>query len=228
MKKEELVCDVFSDPFPHMIVRNYYNDDELKLLWQELDFYTHPGKLLNAENFGGIVGKTNSSAVILDQVYRDYSDISDGYINGQPNFRSLSSILTLNRKLFESGVLDALAKAHGCMSIINKTNWDTVKVRYYHNGEYYKSHTDKSMPFLAFYYAHKEPKKYTGGEVFFPEYDYEYACDNNSIIVFPGWVEHGVKEVTIENSDYYDGYGRYCISTFFGCKPQSDNENIKL
>ena len=36
------------------------------------------------------------------------------------------------------------------------------------------------------------------------------------MIIFPGWVEHGVTEVSIDNSDYYDGYGRYCISNFFG------------
>ena len=33
----------------------------------------------------------------------------------------------------------------------------------------------------------------------------------------PGWVKHGVNEVKIEDSNYYDGYGRYCISNFFTC-----------
>ena len=101
---------------------------------------------------------------------------------------------------------------------MNQSNWDSVKVRYYHDGEYYDAHTDKSMQFLAFYYINKEPKKYTGGEVYFPKYDYEYGCDNNSIIVFPGWVKHGVKKVSIEDSAYDEGYGRYAITTFFGSK----------
>ena len=38
------------------------------------------------------------------------------------------------------------------------------------------------------------------------------------MIIFPGWVEHGVDEVKIEDSDYYDGYGRYSITSFFGNK----------
>ena len=38
------------------------------------------------------------------------------------------------------------------------------------------------------------------------------------IIIFPGWVEHGVSKITINDSDYYDGYGRYSITSFFGCK----------
>ena len=215
---EELVCNNYDTPFPHMIIKNFFNEEELELIWQELDFYTHPGKLLKAENFGGIVGYTNSSAIILDQIYRNYSKVTNETINGNPNFRPISNILTLNRKLFESGVLDALADVHDSVSLVNQSNWDSVKVRYYHNGEYYDAHTDKAMQFLAFYYINKEPKKYTGGEVYFPKYDYEYGCDSNSIIVFPGWVEHGVRKVTIENSDYFDGWGRYCISSFFGCK----------
>ena len=36
------------------------------------------------------------------------------------------------------------------------------------------------------------------------------------MVIFPGWVEHGVRKVTIKDSDYFDGWGRYCISSFFG------------
>ena len=74
------------------------------------------------------------------------------------------------------------------------------------------------MPFLAFSYFYKEPKKFSGGELIFPKYDYQLTCKNNSIILFPGWVEHAVNEVKIENSDYYDGWGRYSITSFFGNK----------
>ena len=56
---EELICDTYEAPFPHIIVKNFFNEEELKLIWQELEFYSHPGKLLKAENFGGIVGYTN-------------------------------------------------------------------------------------------------------------------------------------------------------------------------
>ena len=70
----------------------------------------------------------------------------------------------------------------------------------------------------AFSYFNKEPKKFSGGELYFPKYKYKYGCENNSMIIFPGWVEHGVSEVKIKNSDYYDGYGRYSITNFFGNK----------
>ena len=214
--EEHLECDVYKEPFPHLIVKNFYNEEELELIWEELKFYTHPGKLYDAKDFGGIVDNTNSKAIILDQLYRNYSHKQSENVNGNPNYRLMSNILTVTRKIFNSGILEVFSNIHGCCSIAKFANWDATKVRYYHNGEYYEPHTDKSMQFLAFYYIHKEPKKFSGGEVYFPQYNYEYSCDNNSLIMFPGWVEHGVKEVKIEDSDYYDGWGRYAITTFFG------------
>ena len=211
---QKLVCNAFEKPFPHLIVDNFYDDKELELIWEELKFYTKPGKLLEAKDFGGIVNKTNSHAIALDSVYMDDK------VNGV-NYRNLSNILTVNRKLFTSGVLDAFAKIHECCWIAPMSNFDITKVRYYHNKEYYEAHADISFQFLAFSYFYKEPKKFTGGELFFPRHNYELTSENNSIIIFPGWVTHGVKEVKIEDSAYYDGWGRYAITNFF------TNENLK-
>ena len=208
--KERLEAELYVEPFPLMVVSNFYNDMELTLIWQELEFYTAPNKLLEAENYGGVVGYTNAKALHLDQIYRNNENE-----NGV-NYRNISNILTVNRKLFNCGVLDKFSELHGCCSIANGTNWDTTKVRYYHNGEYYDPHTDKSTQFLGFSYFYREPKKFKGGDLEFPKYDFKIPCENNSMVVFPGWVEHGVRKVKIEDSDYYDGWGRYAITSFFG------------
>ena len=129
---------------------------------------------------------------------------------------NISNILTVNRKVFASGILKTYASIHECCNL--QYNSDITKVRYYHDGEYYEPHADKPFQFLAFSYFYKKPKKFTGGELFFPEYDYELTCDDNSLIMFPGWVEHGVKKVSIKDSDYYEGNGRYCISSFINNK----------
>jgi len=42
------------------------------------------------------------------------------------------------------------------------------------------------------------------------------------MIIFPGWVEHGVKTVKISDSKYFEGYGRYAITSFFGSKARDD------
>ena len=211
---ENIQCDVYEKPFPHMILEDFYNEEELELIWEELKFYTKPGKLLEAKDFGGVVDKTNSHAISLDTLYRNYIRKD----NSKVNYRSISNILTVNRKIFTSGILDVFAKIHDCCGIAPLSNHDITKVRYYHNGEYYEPHTDKSVQFLSFSYFYKEPKKFKGGELYFPKYDYEYECNNNFMIIFPGWVEHGVSKVKINDSEYYDGHGRYAITSFFGSK----------
>ena len=208
--EEKLFCDVFEKPFPHLIAHNFYNDEELELIWEELKFYTKPGKFFTPREFGGIPESTTHGAIQLEGIYRDDSNIPNGL-----NYRPISNILTVNRKVFNSGVLDAFAKTHESCSIAPKCDHDITKVRYYHDGEAYDAHTDSSFQFLAFSYFYKEPRKFTGGELFFPRHNYELTCENNSTIIFPGWVTHGVKEVKIEDSAYYDGWGRYAITSFF-------------
>ena len=211
--KEQLEAEIYCEPFPLMVVNNFYNQQELDLIWKELDFYTAPNKLVSAENYGGVVGYTNAKALVLDDLYRNYESNEKGV-----DYRKISNILTVNRKLFECGVLDTFANIHGCVSIANKTNHDITKVRYYHDGEYYDPHTDKSTMFLAFSYFYREPKKFVGGDLEFPKYDFKLPCTNNSMVIFPGWVEHGVRKVKIKDSDYYDGWGRYSITSFFSCR----------
>ena len=38
--KEQLEAVIYCDPFPLMVVNNFYNEEELALIWKELDFYT--------------------------------------------------------------------------------------------------------------------------------------------------------------------------------------------
>ena len=193
---------LFDDPFPHLIAKNFYDESELKLIWEELDFYTKDGKLFNAKDYGGVVDKTNSKAILLDEVY-------------QEKYRNISNILTVNRKLFNDKILEKFSSIHDCCSIAKFSNYDITKVRYYHNDEYYEPHIDRKFQFLGFSYFYREPKKFKGGELIFPKYDYSFQCENNSLIMMPGWVEHGVSKVSIYNSDYFEGYGRYAITSFF-------------
>jgi len=193
---------LFDIPFPHLVAKNLYDESELKLIWEELDFYTKDGKLFDAKDYGGIVDKTNSKAILLDEVYRK-------------KYRNLSNILTVNRKMFDKKILEAFASIDDSCYIAKFVNWDITKVRYYHNNSFYKPHIDRTFQFLGFSYFFREPKKFKGGELFFPKYDYSHKCENNSLIMMPGWVEHGVTKVTIHDSDYFDGYGRYAITSFF-------------
>ena len=96
MEKERIEATFNEYPFPHVIIENFYNEEELKLIWQELEFYTHPNKLVPAKDYGGIVGSTNALALQLDTIYSKR--------------RELSNILTVNRKLFDKELIDSLSE----------------------------------------------------------------------------------------------------------------------
>tara|TARA_B100000424_G_C22854364_1_gene455502 strand:+ start:37 stop:654 length:618 start_codon:yes stop_codon:yes gene_type:complete len=204
---QNISADAYIEPFPHIVFHDFYTDEELDLIWEELKFYTRPNKLFDVEDYMGVVGYTKAKALHLDSVYTGKN-------------RVLSNILEVTRKVFDKEILETFSKLDDCCSFAKFTNYDHTKVRYYHNGDYYKPHTDTYFEFLAFSYFYKEPKRFDGGNLIFPKYDYEFNCEHNSIIMMPAWVEHGVSEVTIKDSDYYDGYGRYAITHFFGCKQQ--------
>jgi len=201
---QNISADAFIEPFPHMVFHNFYTNEELELIWEELKFYTKPNKLLDVEEYQGVVGYTKAKALQLDVVYKEN--------------RFLSNILEVSRKVFDDQILEPFSKISDCCTLAKNANYDHTKVRYYHNGDCYKPHTDSYFEFLAFSYFYKEPKRFEGGNLIFPKYDYEFSCDHNSLIIMPAWVEHGVSEVSIKDSDYYEGYGRYAITHFFGCK----------
>ena len=135
---EQIQADAYETPFPHLILHNFYNDEELKLIWEELDFYTKPNKLLDVKEYLGVVDKTNAKAIYLDVVY-------------PKKFRKLSNILTVNRKIFEPQVLEPFSKLHDCCLHSMQSNYDHTKVRYYHDGDFYEPHTDNFFDFLAYY-----------------------------------------------------------------------------
>ena len=95
-----------------------------------------------------------------------------------------------------------------------------VKARYYADGEYYKPHTDYRSSYVIFTYFNKQPKKYTGGELYFPQYgNYHFKCEHNTLILAPAYVKHSVKKVNIEQEDYNNNFGRYAITYFIGMTP---------
>lgn len=192
-----------SEPFPHLIVDEVYEDHELELIWEEFKFFNKPGKLQPPERYGGVMGRTNAKAIAL-------SDIFSG------RKRCMSNILNLERPLMERLIpyLKAWRDSHYSIKHIPSPERTYTKLRYYYDGEGYGTHVDKPFAYIIFSYFYKEPKKFTGGQLFFEDFDYEFPCNNNSLIVIPPYVAHGVRTVNIDENDYYAGNGRYAITTF--------------
>jgi len=143
-------------------------------------------------------------AIELDEIYNKH--------------RHISNILTLNRKFFDKNIIEELSKIHPFMKGLLMLNKDFTKVKYYEDGDYYKSHRDNAR-FTSLTYLYKEPKSFTGGDLYFEEFDYTIPIQNNILILFTGCLLHASTDLKM-NEDKKNiecsGYGKYTITNFMG------------
>lgn len=199
-------------PFPYLIIEDFYDEEELGRVWRELDFLLDGDKLMGPEDTGaasysdGTPAKQNRG-LFLDNLYTN---------------RSISNILTVNRKLMKSGIMQEISKHSLLFKGLPDCNGDDTLVSYYENKDHYAQHRD-IYNFTSLHWFFKEPKKFTGGDLSFHEFDVEIPCENNKMILFPSSIHHGVSEVKMEDSDVGKGLGRFCISQFFFIDPREED-----
>tara|TARA_B100000287_G_scaffold250070_1_gene235051 strand:+ start:8476 stop:9126 length:651 start_codon:yes stop_codon:yes gene_type:complete len=192
------------DPFPLIVIDDHYNEEQLDLIWKEIDYFTHPSRMISSEASDQKLddsakdpdtGKTlkNNYVVWLDDMFQD---------------REHSNIL-------RNVVVDPKI-------LINHGHWyfncRTVEkyytqLLYYQNGNEYRPHFDVSV-YTSLTWLYKEPKAFTGGDLIFPEFDMKIELEYNRTIVFPGPLLHQATPIDMEGSEL-NGLGRYCISQFF-------------
>jgi len=192
----------YDEPVPHIIVNNLYTQNELSMIWEELNFLCYPMKMdipSRRESAYDIeTGEILKSNTILniDGIYTD---------------RKYSNILNINRK-----VLNPKFYKHNHWMFSNFIPLcDTTLISYYENENYYKKHHDASaITVLTWFY--KEPKKFNGGDLILSsgENDKVIEVKNNRCVIFPGAVHHTVTTVSMDKK--YDGTlsGRICMSQF--------------
>lgn len=183
----------YNNPFYHTIIKNIYDKKEEESIWQELEFLNQPGKLQNS-NLTGDPGGINKVGIFLDDLY---------------NFRQVSNILTVNRKIFN---IANLFSDNPFSKYLEGCTYDRTMISYYENGSYYKPHKDRfilSSVTLFF----KEPKNFSGGQLYFNEYNYTPNLNHNDMIIFPSCETHSVSEILINAKKI--GMGRYSINQFY-------------
>jgi hypothetical protein len=191
------------DPFPFLEVKDLYDEDELQLIWQELEFLNQLGKLKGPENTGSAVDLETkvplkeNKGLIMDNVYTE---------------RTTSNILSINPKIFCEDILNAFTDLSFSYELIKRTNYDTTIISYYENGGYYKPHEDKSI-FTAVTWFFKEPKAFSGGDFHFSDYDLTIKVENNCSVIFPSFVKHAVDEIIMKDKSLHK-HGRYAMTQF--------------
>jgi len=211
MEDNQLGIELRQEPFPHAVIKNFYTEKELSLIWKELDFYTSPNKLVDAMSLGG--ARDPITQLALPKHYGVELDFI------HTNKREMSDILTLNRKLFDKEIINAICKLSPLIWDLKQVNFDVTKIKYYEHGEYYKSHVDNAR-FTAVTYLYKEPKAFTGGDLCFEQFDYTIPIENNMLVLFTGCLLHASTDIKMTShiEEKCSGYGKYTITQFLNVK----------
>lgn len=191
------------EPTGLVIVEDFYSEQELSLIWQELEQLTKGEKLLSPDQTGtsvlpdGRYGK-NNQGLFLDEYY--------------VHERFKSNMLKLNRKIWDflNQNYDEM-KTDTILRYTLSANEDSTLISYYTDGHYYTPHIDKSV-YTVLTYFFKEPKKFKGGNLKLIDFDMEIEVKNNMTIFMPSIFSHEVTPVIMEGNE--DCSGRYCMSQF--------------
>lgn len=197
-----------NEPFPHAIIEDFYSEQEIEIIWKELNYLTSPNKMIFSGNELGTAKdsfsqtvKSNSYGINLDDFFTQ---------------KSFSDILIITDKIFNASLLNEIASIHPLMGHVKSLNYSNTKLKYYEDTEEYTSHTDVSR-FTMTSYFFKEPKQFTGGDLYFEDFDYTVKIKNNMVVFFCGSIKHASTKLI--SNDFYDkfsGYGKYVVTKFLG------------
>ena len=174
------------EPFAHSIIDNFFDDAELPSVFSEIN-YLH--KHSQDTKRTGDPKSNRMNAVHLDMHYKQD--------------RHVSSILRYNRKIFE---LKEQLKDNVFANYLQMCNLDVTQLNCYDKDTSYGLHPDHAV-LAAVTLLYEAPKRFTGGELQFTDYGYTPKMDNNTLVLFPSFIQHEVKPVI--------GEGRYSINHFF-------------
>lgn len=193
---------LITEPFHYIHIEDLYSEDELKLIWMELDYF-------NSMDDRYIKANCENSA-LNDEGFPLKSN-SGFYLDHAYCCMNMSNIFRLSRKILDPKVLNQKDSWFFKNIFINR---DSTFISYYENDDFYLSHDDIALV-SACTWIYKEPKIFSGGDFNFCDYDLKIEVKNNSCVIFPSRLFHSVDKVIIPDQYQNKGLGRYCISQFF-------------
>ena len=199
--------------FPYIIIDNFYSKEEEDLVWDEIKFLSGNNKLFASETTGGAIESGSSGNLQLKK--------NKGiFLHECYNSQSISNILEFNKKFrditytHDHWYFEPLCSNEykGKVRTCN-IGKDGALLSYYENSDYYKTHLDVGYV-TTLIWIYREPKKFEGGELFFPKFNKTIELKNNRVIIFPSVAAHEVKGVKMNEEDMNKGLGRYVITNF--------------
>lgn len=188
--------------FKHITVEDVLSVEHMQLFWnafrQLKPSLVGPEKTGTARRADGTAKKRNTG-IFLNDIQPEPPIVT--------YFRNLlGEYLVANAKTFPSDSVFSVSP------IINQFS---DMIQYYENdNDGYEPHYDESL-ITAIFFFHQEPKNFTGGELYIPEYNVTIQPKNNTGVIFTSAVTHAVNPVHIIDKSKQD-YGRVSYTTLAG------------
>ena len=195
---------------PIVIIDDFYDIRALDKIWSEIQFLSLCDQWLDPPS-------TGSAATIQSDGSKHYLKKNKGlYLDDIYRNRKISHILTENRKIFSSDVVEKLLDISIIFRYVQSCNSDCTLLSYYEDSDYYESHIDDSTITLVSWFF-RTPKKFQGGELVF-EGDIKIACEFNRTVLFPSILKHSVTTIQMDQYDKMKRLGRYTITQLLSYK----------
>lgn len=193
---------------PVLLIDDFFTEEEEDQILSEL---------VDLRNeFSDDPAVNQSASKLNDEGVREYSKNATGFFldTFYRDEREKSSILKINRKLFDNDLIQQFKKYHYFFHYIESSTKDTTAVHYYENDNYYKFHTDSAV-ITALSWHYFEPKRFSNGNLFLDqEEEIRVECIRKRIIIFPSIIEHAVEEVVMKEEYQNKNLGRYSMAQF--------------
>ncbi len=194
----------------YMTFQNIYDDNELRLIWQEAEFLCHEEKLMTPEQTGSASINVDNNRILLKKnlgVWLNQVYVNIKYSNYGKLHKKFLIELQKNK--------DELIERDLNLKQFFATNGDTTLLSYYENSDYYDAHTDRSS-YTYVFWLFKEPKLFTGGDLTFPELNQTINVKSNMAVLFPSWLDHQVDKISMcDTIEKFNCNGRFAFTTFF-------------
>lgn len=185
-------------PFPHVLIKNTFDKNKYDQIYNEI-IELLP-QTTSPEKTGALPNTKKGNGCFVD------------YIPAYSTDRSRSKILTYTKELFSNKVIEVMQKDECLFKYYySATTCDWTLLQSYDDGDYYDPHIDIAL-FTCITLVYKEPKKYTDGELVFPQFEYNPKIENNQTIIFPSRIQHKVTPVNKKIKDIK--FNRFTITKF--------------
>ena len=191
---------------PFVVIDDLYDEKEQSEIMVELDYLCTERRLIPP-----FKDKNGAS-----DEYRNIKNVGCLYLDSFYKKRRHSSILQITEKLFMDDASLISNHPHWYFDI-SSINSHSTHILYYEDSNEYPAHRDECR-FTAVTYFYRQPKKFEGGDLQFPDHQIEVECVNNRIIVFPSMLFHRSTPVRMLENDTHTKNGKFCITQFLDHK----------